>query len=448
MRKFYYSLAIVALAATSCQQEVVFSDTPKEPHSIELAESATTRSYDEALEVAEEALKLLDGDNTRTSHSRVIKRNEGQTVMRPVTRGGETAEEPIMYVFNNENDEGFVIVAANKSVQPLIAVTEKGNYTYGEPTGVEPFDLLMEDVVTGLSVIEPDLDPIIRTERENELFDPQGPYSPIQWGTGTIYGSMYPDGIAYDEATAIAQGLMCSMIDAEYTITNPNDALYGQTIAFDKGSMDTHVRNDYHGFLFNTCTDDTHNQISRLFLEIGYRLSNGTNISLSNKLSPFTLTKVRSVLESFGAEVGEITAVPLANPYINIIDRDVYVFRGTYDDPLSILPGAHTWVATGLNEHTYDRVVYMPNYMIDPNHPNPNEYTETSREQIVEYLYYMNWGYDGYSNGWFISGCFDMSQRDSYTNTSIPIGGLKPTLDYNFVNVEVMTINNPAIVIN
>lgn len=60
----------------------------------------------------------------------------------------------------------------------------------------------------------------------------------------------------------------------------------------------------------------------------------------------------------------------------------------------------------------------------------------------------MNWGYDGYSNGWFISGCFDMSQRDSSTNTSIPIGGLKPTLDYNFVNVEVMTINNPAIVIN
>ena len=99
---------------------------PQQNQSIELADS-NTRSYDEALAIAEDALILLESNETRSTTKRVIKRNEGQTVMRPVTRGSETQEEPIMYVFNNEDNQGFTIVAADRSQQPLIAVTEYGN---------------------------------------------------------------------------------------------------------------------------------------------------------------------------------------------------------------------------------------------------------------------------------------------------------------------------------
>ena len=157
MKRLLLSLAVVVVAAASCQKDFVYNDNVKEKESVELT---ATRSYDEALKIAEDALSLLDGIETRSGKKRVIKSAEGQTVMRPVTRGSETTEEPIMYVFNNENDEGFTIVAADRSQQPLIAVTEQGNYTYGEPTGVEPFDLLMEDVATTLS-INPNLDLLI-----------------------------------------------------------------------------------------------------------------------------------------------------------------------------------------------------------------------------------------------------------------------------------------------
>lgn len=205
MKRLLLSLAVVAVAAMSCQKEIVYNDNVKEKESVELT---ATRSYDEALKIAEDALSLLDGIETRSGKERVIKHTEGQTVMRPVTRGSETTEEPIMYVFNNENDEGFTIVAADRSQQPLIAVTEQGNYTYGEPTGVEPFDLLMEDVATTLSILP--VEPFhFKIEIENELHKIYGPIKNIQWGTGTIYGAMYPDGKAYDEAAAIAQALMC-----------------------------------------------------------------------------------------------------------------------------------------------------------------------------------------------------------------------------------------------
>ena len=138
MKKLFVSLAVVAVAVTSCQKDVVYNDMPEQNQSVELPNS-NTRSYDEALAIAEDALKLLEGDETRSTTKRVIKRNEGQTVLRPVTRGGEENEEPIMYVFNNEDNMGFTVVAANKTVDPLIAVTEQGNYTYGNSSGVEPF---------------------------------------------------------------------------------------------------------------------------------------------------------------------------------------------------------------------------------------------------------------------------------------------------------------------
>lgn len=207
-------MATVAIAATSCQKDVVYNDTPEQNQSVELV-NTNTRSYDEALAIAEDALKLLESDKTRSTTKRVIKRNEGQIVMRPVTRGGEASEEPMMYVFNNEDNQGFTIVAADRSQQPLIAVTEYGNYTYGESTGVEPFDLLMEDVAKSL-VVFPE-DPVaVKEEIENEVHYKYGPIKTIQWGTGSIYGAMYPDGIAFDEAAAIAQALMCVYSDLEY----------------------------------------------------------------------------------------------------------------------------------------------------------------------------------------------------------------------------------------
>ena len=145
MKRLLLSWTVVAVAATSCQKEVVYNDTPVQNQSVELVNSCT-RSYDEALAIAEDALKLLEGEETRSTTRRVIKRNEGQTVKRPVTRGSETSDEPIMYVFNNEDNQGFTIVAADRSRDPLIAVTELGSYTYGEPTGVEAFDAYMGGV--------------------------------------------------------------------------------------------------------------------------------------------------------------------------------------------------------------------------------------------------------------------------------------------------------------
>lgn len=428
-------MAVVAVAATSCQKDFVYNDNVKEKESVELT---ATRSYDEALKIAEDALSLLDGVETRSGKKRVIKRAEGQTVMRPVTRGSETAEAPIMYIFNNENDEGFTVVAANRSQQPLIAVTEAGNYTYGEPTGVEPFDLLMEDVATTLSIL-PEEPLAIKEEIENEMHYKYGPIKNIQWGTGSIYGAMYPDGKAFDEAAAIAQALMCVFSDLDYTITNPNDPLYGQTIALNKEDLVKHFRYD-HPSLLVTCNDYIHSQISRLYYEIGYRLSNGTAIGMSNKVSSFPMTRVKAVFDSFNPMSSSIYSFdgdPIKPRWYTIFQQyrqDVFLFKGLANTTLPDSSVAHVWTATGFDHYTYDRVIYTLNKFINPSHHDPYGYTETERETINDFMLYMNWGYDGISNGWFYSGCFDMSKR---IENGPMLGGYTDEYDYNFMDVEI-----------
>ncbi|MBO7314381.1 MAG: Spi family protease inhibitor [Alistipes sp.] len=441
MKRLLLSLAVVVVATASCQKDFVYNDRPKEKDGVELTD---TRSYDEALKIAEDALSLLDGVETRSGKKRVIKRAEGQTVMRPVTRGSETTEEPIMYVFNNENDEGFTVVAANRSQQPLIAVTEQGNYTYGEPTGVEPFDLLMEDVAKSLSIL-PGEPLAIKFERENESHDPYGPLCDTQWGTGTIYGSLYPDGKAYDEAAAIAQAILCNRTTIEYTVTNPNDPQFGQDIMLNISDLKKHKRYDHLNMIMIPCNENIHNQIAKLYLEIGYRLSKGTTISLSNKLVPFSFAKTREVLAGFTFQPqnivlfnsGVITPWLFTSGNDSQYRQDVFVFKGSSNGNLPDNTNSHTWIASGFDHYTYDIVEYTLNKVLNPSHPNPYGYTETDRQNMEEFMLYINWGFDGISNGWFYSGCFDMSQR---IEDDLIIGGDTDEYDYNFSSIQYFII--------
>lgn len=445
MRKLCLLLAVVAVAVTACQKDVVYNNTPKESESVELAQS-NTRTYDEALEIAEDALKLLEGEDTRSAKRRVIKRNEGQVVMRPVTRGSETSEEPIMYVFNNENDEGFTVVAANRSQQPLIAVTEQGNYTYGEPTGVEPFDLMMEDVATTLSIL-PEQSFTYKVEIENKEHHPYGPLCTVQWGTGTIYGAMYPDSKAYDEAAAIAQ-ILTLLPNTSYTITNPNDPLYGQTIELNTTNMKKHFRYDEKASTIG-CNDAIHQQISRLYYEVGYRLAKGTTIGLGDKLTPFPFTKTKSVLNGFNMtslniqnyNSGDILPTQMTIGDNTSFCRDMFMFRGTANRNLPDNSLAYTWIATGFDHITYDRVEYTLNSYLNPSHPDPTGYTETDREEMEEFMLHINWGFDGISNGWFYSGCFDMDER---VETTPPLGGYTSEYDYNFSSIQYYIIFLPS----
>ena len=157
-------------------------------------------------------------------------------------------------------------------------------------------------------------------------------------------------------------------------------------------------------------------------------------------------TQVRNVLSSFGVNPNPIyvyngeTIKAMRGNRETEYHLDAFVFAGLANSPLPDQTNYHYWIAIGFDHYTYDVVEYTINHLLDPNSPFPNEYTETSRTRKSDYMLYLNWGFDGISNGWFYSGCFDMDDR---IDTTPPLGGHTSTYDYNFSNIYYFRIPGP-----
>lgn len=420
MRKILLTLAAMAIIAVSCQKEVSHIELPREN---ETEDVTSTRSYNEALQIAEDALNLLEYKDTRSSKNRVIKRDEGQIVMRPVTRGNETTEEPIIYVFNNENNEGFVIVAADRSQQPIIAVTEEGNYTYGIPTGVEAFDEYINNTIEVMSYI-PTLPPVIDIPNPNpsvytdyiDIHEEVEPLLSTKWGQGGIYGQFASNNLAGCTITAIGQVMAYHQHPHYITIThdgsNQNLHLDWVEILKHKSGLE---END------STCLNSTHTTIGHFLREIGYRCganyhSTGTGLFLRD---------TQPLLSLWGYNQGttrDISSVWLIFDTIkNNLNNDKPICITGYD-PDNDNDG-HTWVIDGYRYTSVGYVEYSLNPDYNRNDPlSGPEYIVTSSNIQTTGLLHYNWGWNGTCDGWFNLNCYEMDNAEefdrSYGNSS------------------------------
>lgn len=424
MMRLYLSLAVAIIAFASCQKDVEVNITPKPQVSVE---TTSTRSYDEALKVAEDAIEILEGKNTRSAKKRIIKRSEGQTVIRPVTRGSEATEEPIMYVFNYENDEGFAIVAADRSQQPLIAVTEQGNYTYGEPTGVEPFDILIEEVATTLSFGPP----ATPTPKPNTPLDPRpahyvdtvdiftrvDPLLTTKWGQYDIYNDLCynkqsqecPAGCV---ATALAQILAYNRHPTQMQITFEGD-YYGDILYLDWTNI---LKHTCYSFIHTECASE-HNNISILFREIGERVDMEYTLDGS---SAYT-TNALNFLKQVGFTSAKISdGMSYALTKLNLREGKPVYMRGECYDTTDNSYKGHAWVVDGVHDREYGTQTYELNPNYDPsiiyNNPEPEYFITDSNIQIERMLHF-NWGYNGTCNGWFSTDNICMIEAVEYDDS-------------------------------
>ena len=133
MKKVYYFL-FAAMGLASCSNEDAL--VPENNVSTEVTTSQLsieTRSYDEALAIAKNAISMLeDGDAaTRSGEaSRTIDLANGvKTYRQNVTRAdGSVSNDPLLYVFNFNDNKGFAVVSAKRSTGGLLALVEKGSY--------------------------------------------------------------------------------------------------------------------------------------------------------------------------------------------------------------------------------------------------------------------------------------------------------------------------------
>lgn len=210
-------LSLAAVALAGCEKEAVTADVSPQQSC-----ESNLLSYDEALEIAENAVSLLGDDATRTAR-RTVDRNNVRAVSASGTRSAESGTDTLIYVFNYADDAGFALVAKDKRATSLLAVTERGSYD-GETTDNEGFELYMDYLRDHLAaatsapsgLLSSGLgDAVITETKAISIRDTTavGPYLTVAWGQEFPFnyfcfvggGSGGQQGVAGCDAIAIAQ---------------------------------------------------------------------------------------------------------------------------------------------------------------------------------------------------------------------------------------------------
>lgn len=380
------------LGAASCSKTEEMNLPVTEPETqVKHLVVTPTRNYEEAQAIARQSIALVD---------------------RPATRNGESQTDTLLYVFNFEDDNGFAVIAANRAVDPILAVTEKGSYTYGEKTGVENFDFYMDILTSGLGDIvrPPIFDTMITIPafKTVEIDEERhcAPLLPVNWGQEGFFGDYAKNKKAGCVAVAMAQIMAYHRFPTSITTTYPNDGYtqhYGETIELDWNNL---IAYPY-----------TY-KISALLREIGTKVNmkydspNESTASSSNvpngfkvfgyncdsNLSNFTATSIQGKLDK--------------NQPIYIDGRNSANTRS-----------GHAWVLDG---YTYTRkgTEYYELQIID-NGTNPyRDYVLVSSNVVTTSLAHYNWGWDGFYNGYFAA----TTSVDAVNCTYINLTTLAPQL--------------------
>lgn len=348
------------------------------------------------------------------------------------TRSGEA--EPYFHIFNFGDNEGFAIMSGDDRVEPLLALTFKGELTPETVIDDPCFELTysrMEDYYVAKTMGGPSIDidiPIPPRDTTSlpdpiityEIVDlPMGP-CPVEWGQKWPYNNyciMYPQNEpAYTgcAATAIAQLMAIYKHPSSYHYYPRNTTYY---FDWDEMNLYTSIKDD------NIYKYDStkYNQIARLMELLGepnnlcvtYQSSNQNTYGSSSPAEYIPRTISGFGYSSGGERISYDTDVvipELLNGYPVLLGgvRDGY--------------GQLRWLGHGV----LIRYISIP---ISNGLLGGFTWTDPS----PTYYVLCNWGNNGTNNGYFLSGVFDPT--DPFTDHTRSGENLPYNLDA-FINIR------------
>lgn len=385
---------ILAMTAVSCDSNETLLQSVNESS----LPTSTIRSISEAYSIASSAIALLDETyQTKGTDERKIISTQAFSVPTKAS-----SQDTILYVFNFNDNRGFSIVAADRNVAPLVAITESGNYSIGEPTGIKPFDLYMQGIIDDLtqtqySINAPELYYYYDTYSVGTYKDPL--LASIRWGQGDIYGQYCPNGIAGCFNTAIAQILSIFSHPSSFVSSCDmgNDFQAGETITLNWIGMKSHTT-IHSGTL---ACNASHNHIGALMRELGVQSQTSYNASSSGT----STGNVVSVLNHFGYTYSSEGIVFADTDKIKAslnLGRPVFMFGYTENVE------GHGWVVDGYKDIIYYRDKYEKAYA-------DGNYVLTSHVITSEsHSLHINWGWNGICNGYFTFDTYNTADSESY----------------------------------
>lgn len=404
----FYALALASISALFCcseqDEQVGYIQSPLN------TETRPIRSYSEALEIAQKALQMVSKDNVNTRAGHISKKVDVEKDAIIITSGNITTRaveyntnDTLMYVFNYTNNQGFAVVAADKRTESLIAVTEFGHYTPGDTvdTGFHRFMLAAKYYILDHQAIVEN-EPVRAPKGFFYEIDTIGiadiaPRIIVKWGQTGHEGQFCPNYISGCAHTAAAMIMSYFDYPSSIQLTYSGAPFSYRYLNWNemRNYIGKYESNPPHNH--NTCSNDHHESIGYLCRELAHKTGNhfdlnGTGASISN---------IRNAFISLGYSAGAVTQYQgLVNTFTiqNHLSDGKLIFMGGYNNS----GDGHAWVVDGFYGYTIRTRYYE--YGFTHGTPDPPILMD---EQYHTYRYnHINWGYDGYNNGYFSDGIF------------------------------------------
>ena len=280
-------VAITCLLALlgSCNDEA-YLDSPK-PKDLT---ASYIRSIEEAYQSAQE---YMENDNHMSRSDRMLKDVCTVNVISESSRLGRAGSDTLLYAFDFENEEGFIIVAAPRNINAILAVTESGNFNSIETLTNPGFQYTLNATKNYVSNIWEIDTTKIRPQKymyKDSIVKniKQTPRLQVQWG------QRYPENIFAENKVAgcvpVAIGQVLSFFEEPCNISYhfPLKDISNENLNWTDVKKHSVSNLDYepdpnqlwlHNLNYN-CTDSRHKTIGRIIREAGYLSS--TNYMLPN----------------------------------------------------------------------------------------------------------------------------------------------------------------------
>ena len=420
-KKFIYISMAAFLAITTfsaCSNDVEESmPIPAEEKEIVTNNNPYAITIDEAEKILEQFLANENEQVTKgggIAHKRRIKNRYttggNKTVTRSANGDDVATEEPVLHIFNFENNEGFAVMGGDKRGAPMLALTESGEFTPGatiDNPGMS-MSLARAEAVNRQMIIEAGSDTVytsnglisIAIVTDSVTVNKHGQCQ-VNWGQRYPFNqfcppyylgnSNYPTGCV---TTAVAQLMSIHKYPASY----------GGCV-FDWDAMILNPYNNGVGFLMQLLGNS-----DNLDIDYGYDGSSGTIEDVPVALHNFGYTHP-GVYDDYNINT-IISNITIGLP---VIIRGEGAYYTTYPDPnvpQEITSGGHAWLGDGCV------VIYRTTCIY--NHIT-NQYSVIG--PVASLYVHCNFGWYGKGNGLFLSGHYNTNDSNYRPDDPNPFTG-------------------------
>lgn len=371
------------------------------------------RSINDAINIANTLAEAIDGGtNSRATHRRA------STAKSVFTYGGHRSRansDTLIYIVNYDNNNGYAIIAAPDSVNPILGFVEDGTFGDFESAnndGLQMFLSSAENYVSTKSSEPTDSGKITITPFYTEWItlvnDTITPRVSVQWGQSLPEGYYFANKTAGSSQVALAQ--IMSAFELPKRIDLTYEGADAPAMSLDWPEITKHIRSiapgedNYNTAIqshLSSCpaTLSNHLVLAKLCRQLDQL---NTNASSSETSSDTTIDNARAIAMALLGDklavgsVTEMSATTVTSIFESMKNRqEVLYIRGIYSS--RNLRYGHDWIIDGGMQ---TGTITTRKYTVSTEIGNPTPETEVFYDLTT--LLHFNWGYNGAGNGYFL----------------------------------------------